>query len=514
MKTKSFHLPTLIIFLTLGVFFRFSSLGKMMYSHDEVYTSLRAAGYTGSEVIDSIWDGRITVRDDIRYYLQPSEKKNVFDTLSTIARSMPQLSPLYFVCAHYWMRLIGSSPAAMRGLSALLSLFAIPGMYWLGMELFRSRNAALFSAALISLSPFSILLAHDARQYSLWASVILLSSAALMTALRKNRKIDWVIYSLSIILGIYSHLLFVLVIVAHGLYVVIFQESRLERRFIRYLLASLLALLTITPWLYQIFTYWDIVVQRLGWANVETSWLQYIQNWLIIFASPFIDLYIGPRNIIPYILRIPVFLLIGYALVFLVVNTPKRAWFFLLLLIGITALPLFLSDLFRGGILSIQGRYFVSANVAIVPVVAYLLVEKLSIPRAKLSLKWYLITILLLGAQLGSAFNILRAETWWLKKHSWIDPQIGHVINQSSQPLLVVNGLWPTDLGDVLAISYMVDRNVKFLLYPSPATVELPTDFTDVYWFHRTYQKFIDSENGNQYQAIEVVPYFLWRLDK
>lgn len=499
--------------IVLGVFFRFSELGNMMYSHDEVYTSLRAAGYTGSEVIDSIWDGRIKSRDDIQFFLKPGEDKNVFDTLSVIARSMPQLSPLYFISAHYWMRLVGSSPSAMRLLAALFSLLAIPGMFVLCMELFKSHKTALVSVMLISLSPFSILFAHDARQYSLWASVILLSSAAFMIAIRKNRMFDWTIYLLSLIFGFYSHMLFVLVLAAHGLYLIAIKETRLDGRLVRFLGASIFALLALTPWAYQILTHWNIVTERLDWSNSETSLLKYVQHWLIIFASPFLDLNLGSRNIIPYILRIPVLALIGYALYFLVVNTCRRKWVFLMLLIGVTALPLFLSDLLRGGILSIQGRYFMSANVAIIPVVAHLVVEKISPKEKKVSLSWYLVAALLLVAQLGSAINILQADNWWTKKHSWIDPQIGHILDQESDPLLVVNSLWPTDLGDVLAISYMVHQDVRFLLYQPPAVVMLPVGNSNAYWFHQTYWDFIESGTEKQYQATEVVPYFLWRID-
>lgn len=502
-----------IIFFAFGIFFRFGGLGSMMYSHDEAYTSLRAAGYTGSEAIDNIWDGKINTRDDVRYFLSPSESKDVFDTLSVVARSEPQLSPLYFIFAHYWMRLIGSTPAAMRGLSAFFSLFAIPAMYWLGLELFNSKKIALISAALISLSPFSILLAQDARPYSLWASVTLLSSAAFLTAIRKNTIFNWGIYTLSIIIGIYSHLMFALVIIAQGLYLIVIKESRKEGRFVRYLIVSFLALISFTPWLYQIFIHWKNVLARLGWSNADVSWSRYIQNWLIIVASPVIDLYIGSRNIIPYILRIPVVLIVGYALFYLVVSTSKRIWVFLLLLIGVTALPLLLSDLFRGGTLSIQGRYFASANVAIILVITHLIVDKLSIPREKTPYHWYLITAFLIAAQLGSAFNILMAETWWNKKLSWINPQIVQVLNQDSHPLLIVCQPTPTDLGDVLALSAMVDQDVMFKLCQKPAIGELPSGFSNIYWFHETYKNFIYSENGRQYQATEVVPYFLWRID-
>jgi len=118
-----------------------------------------------------------------------------------------------------------------------------------------------------------------------------------------------------------------------------------------------------------------------------------------------------------------------------------------------------------------------------------------------------------LAAQIGSAFNIIWAENWWTKKHSWIDPQIGHALNQGSQPLLIVNGLWPTDLGDVLAISFMVNKDVKFMLFQTPTLVDLPKEFSNIYWFHQTYFDSIESESGKQYQATEVVPYFLWRID-
>ena len=40
--------------LTLGIFFRVSHIGQKVYWHDEVFTSIRAAGYTGEEIITGI----------------------------------------------------------------------------------------------------------------------------------------------------------------------------------------------------------------------------------------------------------------------------------------------------------------------------------------------------------------------------------------------------------------------------------------------------------------------------
>ena len=513
MKLSRFQF-IIIVFFSLGVYFRFSGLGNMIYSHDEAYTSLRAAGYTGSEAIDAIWDGREITRDDIQFFLKPNSNKSAFDTLSVVARSEPQLSPLYFLLAHYWMRLIGPSATAMRGLSALLSLLAIPGIYWLCLELFKSRKTALISSVLLSLSPFSILYAQDARPYSIWASLTLLSSAAFLTAVRKNSKSAWVVYALSVIVGIYSHQMFALVAIAHGLYLIVVKEARQEERFTRYLIASFLAFLVFIPWFVQMFFHWDNMIARISWSNTEYPLSLYIQRWVMIFASPFIDLYLDPGSILPYILRVPVLLLIGYAVYFLVVSTPRHVWAFLLLLLGVTALPLFLSDLIRGGILSIQGRYLISTNVLILPVVSHLIAEKISWHAEKNPpLKWYLLTALLLVAQLGSAVNIQLSETWWTKKLTLNDPQMAHVLNQDIRPLLIVYGLAPTDLGDIMALSYSVDEDVRFKLYPESAVVEPPIGFSNIYWYHRNYHSFVDSNGEKQYQAREVVPLLLWRLD-
>jgi hypothetical protein len=180
------------------------------------------------------------------------------------------------------------------------------------------------------------------------------------------------------------------------------------------------------------------------------------------------------------------------------------------LLIGVTTIPFIFSDLLRGGIISIQGRYFIPVNMAMIPVVAHLFTEKLSLSCPKLPIKWYLFVTLLLAAQIGSAFNILWAKTWWTKSLSWNNPQIVQELNQASDPLLVVYGIAPTDLGDMLALSTMVDGDVKFRLYQTPAVVDLSGPFSDIYLFHKNYAKIIEGENS--YKIKEVAPNILWRI--
>ena len=68
----------------------------------------------------------------------------------------------------------------------------------------------------------------------------------------------------------------------------------------------------------------------------------------------------------------------------------------------------------------------------------------------------------------------------------------------------------PTDLGDVLALSSMVDNDVKFRLYEEPSVVDVSGRFSDIYWYHKSYK--VMTESGKGYQFSEAIPGILWRM--
>jgi len=72
-------------------------------------------------------------------------------------------------------------PGAIRSLSAIISLLVFPGVYWLLPGIWVVNG--WIAIALIAVSPFHILYAQEAREYSLWTVTIALSSAALYTQL-------------------------------------------------------------------------------------------------------------------------------------------------------------------------------------------------------------------------------------------------------------------------------------------------------------------------------------------
>ena len=52
-----------IIILILGIIFRFVNLDKKVYWHDEVYTSFRAAGFTGQEIYERAFQNKLLTPD-------------------------------------------------------------------------------------------------------------------------------------------------------------------------------------------------------------------------------------------------------------------------------------------------------------------------------------------------------------------------------------------------------------------------------------------------------------------
>lgn len=510
---QSAWLPLLLIGLfILGLFFRWNGLGKKIYSLDETYTSFRAAGYTESEAIRGLWGGHEVTTEDIQKYLRPSTDKNVFDTIYGLALEEPQNSPLYFVLAHFWMREFGNSRAAMRSLSALISLFAVVGIYWLSLELFQSPVTALLSVVFMGLSPFHILFAQEARPYALFTSATVLSSAALLRAIRQNTKFTWATYGASIVVGLYSHQLFALVAIAHGIYLVTTQKIHAGTGVRSYFVATCLAFLAFVPWVIILIANFEEIHKGLGWIDTRVTIFQRIASWVIVFASPFIDIYLGPRNVVSYLLRIPVLFIMGYALGFLCVRCPRHVQMFVLMLIGVTAGALMALDVILGGIRSIRGAYLVACNTGTLMAVAHFLALKLQSPKRSGRKKWEFVTSLLIVGTIVSGINSMRAETWWNKAPlNSNDLQAVRAINQAAHPLVFEIGSYPK-LGDVLALSYMLERNVRFKLGAKPENIEILGEPTDVFVFNPSDTDIEKLRRTMGYEVELVAPGSLWRI--
>jgi uncharacterized membrane protein len=166
--------------------------------------------------------------------------------------------------------------AAMRSLAALFSLMALPCIYWLCIELFDSPLTGLVAVALLAVSPFQVLYAQEAREYSLWTVTILLSSLALLRAMRLQTKISWSIYAVTLAFSLYTFIFSGLVLIGHGVYVVTVERFRLSKKLIAFLLASIAGVLAFLPWLMVFVNNWGQFEHDQGWIKEGHSNLLYL----------------------------------------------------------------------------------------------------------------------------------------------------------------------------------------------------------------------------------------------
>jgi 4-amino-4-deoxy-L-arabinose transferase-like glycosyltransferase len=168
-------------------------------------------------------------------------------------------SPLHYLILHAWMQLAGDSEFAMRFISVVPSLLALPLMFQLGRHL-AGRESGLLLALLLAVSQSQVWIGQDLRNhYTLVVFFTLLATLILLRALERNGGRWWAVYAAVAALAVYSHYYGIFALLAHGVYVVVVsgttrplqQQGRLRQwRLLRnWLAAGLAAAAIFAPWL-------------------------------------------------------------------------------------------------------------------------------------------------------------------------------------------------------------------------------------------------------------------------
>ncbi|MBH8551021.1 glycosyltransferase family 39 protein [Nostocaceae cyanobacterium CENA357] len=510
----------IIVLLVLGIYFRFVNLEKKVYWHDEAHTSLRISGYTKTEFVQQVFNGQVINVDTIQNYQRPHPETGVISTINSLAVDEAQHTPLYYVIVRLWVQLFGNSVAAARSLSAIISLLAFPCIYWLCLELFESPITAWMSIALLAVSPLHVLYAQEARQFSLWIVTILLESAVLLRAIRLRKKRLWGIYGVTVALGLYTFLFSGLVAIAHGIYVIAIERLRFTKTVKAYLSATSLGFLAFAPWIVTIINNLSQVDRTTSSAQTRQSISSLVSNWVTNIGGLFADFWryepFFPDFNLP-ILRwgrflVPLLLfLVIYAFLFLYRRTAPRVWLFVFTLSGFTALALILPDVIMGGQLSTRARYVMPCYVGIQLAVAYLLATQIIAAKLIVHKFWQLIIVIVISIGLLSCAISSQAETWW-SKGSHANPEVARIINKTNNPL-VISSNSSLNIGDLMSLSHLLNKNVKLQLVIEPKTPNIPNNFSHVFLFNPS-QKF-KSKIEEKYNLTMIYKRGrLWKLEQ
>lgn len=491
-------LRLLIVFLIgLGIFFRFAHLGQKAIWYDEAFTFLAISGHTVTEVQQEVLNQGVIPMAALDRYQHLNPDRGISDTVGYLITSDPQHPPLYYMMVRMWAQLFGDSIVGVRSLSAAISLLIFPSVYWLCLELFESKAVGWVAIALMAVSPLQIFLAQDARQYGLWMVTILLSSAALLRTLRRETLLNWTLYSLTIAVGLYTHLFTALVAMAHGIYVVSQQGFRFNKSLANYLFATTVGLFIFLPWIFVFIAHITTAKQLTSHVSLYKldNPLELIAIWLAQTSRIFFDFnlstyiplvnksffeieHINYHIITGFLLT----LLIFYILYFFFNKKLPKFTIFLILLGGVPSICLVLPDLILGGIRSTVFRYQLPLYLSIQIAVAYVLAIHILSEKQWQQKIWQGLMVGFLFSGLLSDLMLFKADTWWLQIGNQYSITTAKYINQFDNTLLLSsNHMY--NIGSLLIFNHLFNSNVNLLIVKYDHLPILPQEADNIFLF-------------------------------
>ena len=469
----------LVIAIALGICFRLANLDQKPYWHDETFTSLRASGYRLAEATKQLYSGQEISIADLRHYQGLAPDRGAIDTIQRLAEEVPQHPPLYFVIARFWAQGFGNSITAMRSLSVVTSLLLLPAVYWLCLELFASTLVAWITVTLFAVSPIYVHYAQEARPYSLWTVLIVLSSIALLRAIRQQKNLAWVIYTITVIASLYCHIFSSFVFLGHGIYILAIERFRVTKVAVGYLLASLLGILCFTPWLWVLWHNYDAVKLTTDWIKQPLPFLTLVRYWSVNLSQIMIAWHFRYDSRLAYLV-VPILVLVVVAIIVLYRHTAQRVWLFVLILIGVPALALMLPDLLWAGQRSTNARYLLPSFVGIHLAIAYLLSHQLTQKFTTIVQKrsWHIVTAVIITSSVLTCAVSSQASTWW--GWSEFDVEVSRIVNRSTQPLIISE----MPFGMIMPLSYRLHSTTKLMLLTDPDLLKIPTSANDVFVYN------------------------------
>ena len=527
-KNRQFNIALVVllaIILSFGCFFRFANLEYKVFWVDEVSTAIRASGYTVPKVNNDLSQKGIIDRDALNRYQTITNGRTFLDSWSAFTKS-PEHAPLYFVLTRIWMQLWGSSITALRSLPACISLLVFPSLYWLCWELFRQQLVCWIAVTLMSISPFFVAYAQEARPYSLWTVAILLMSASLLRAIRLNNKLSWSIYSLSLIFGFYTSLFSLYIAFFQSIYIVTSYSKKKFSTIANYIISSAIPLLFFTPWLLIIINSLDLLQKNTSWMrgnfNLADITAVYIGTnllafgdlpisqdsdpiktaialivilflllvslvlltrckqkpvkfaWLLgLLGSIFIlsrYIYIDLTTIIGALVALGILSLSAYSMYYLIVNTNRQRWLFILFLIFSLPVPLLIGDIINQGQSSTAPRYLIPLQLGILITVAYALANKLTASKITLQKQrfWQFVFTALITLGIFSCVRNLNISPFYQKGRNINNIAIAKIINRDISTLVTVES---KDTMDLLSLAYSLSPNTKYKVVTSKSEI-------------------------------------------
>ncbi len=468
LRLRRFTTVLLGLVVALGIFLRFYNIDKREYWCDESYTSLSISGHSETELY-KLFDGHLIHARDLSKFQTPSAP--LAGTISELVGIGGQHPPLYYLLARLWAECFGSGVKAMRCLPALIGLLLLPAVYLLCMELFESTLAAGIALTIVAVSPFEVLFSQDAREYSLWAVMITLSSALLLRAMRTGSGRLWNGYCLVTALSLYTQPLSVFVVVAQTIFLLVEEKFRINSSVRMHLKSVVMAGLLFLPWVLAMISHHEAGMSNMDWvaSAIPFDLLKY--RWMHNVVRLFFDIPIS--LVTDRVLETRIFLTILCANFFFFFYAPSRQRTFVASLMLCTILPFLVPDLVWGGIRTTVLRYLTPFNLGIQFAVTFAFLKMIGSdsPWAK-----WIGVVALVSFVVIEATTCIWTSTLPVRDSFVIDGQnlraVAGIVNGSDKPLIICRA--QQNIGQLLALSNQLKPNTELVLFPNELPEMLP----------------------------------------
>lgn len=460
-----------VVFLAIacGTAFRIVHAESRIFWGDEGYTALRVSGHTMAQ-FRSIFNGSVYPTATILHFQQFDPNTGYADTINGLATEEPQHTPIFYVLERAWANLFGSSIPSLRAVAMIFSLIAVLAFYWMARELTNDRFVAGAAAALLAVSPIFVDYGAQAREYSLYAAMAAVTSALLLRALRLQTRTAWILYAAAAALSLYSDLLLICVLVAHGIYVAV--EYRKDVRTLRaFAVAFAAALVLFVPWIVQCVVHWNAIMawQRPTLTPYPLS--GFLVKWVFNVAATLFDGEYASLRLAPIAAAAIVVLL--YAIVSLFRDQRRSVWLLVASLGVVITLQQILPDVIVHGHESTTARYLMPLWLALLLAVALLFGQRrlLTAGGALRALPFAAFCAIVLMEIAGSAINSTHAG-WWDNNGEYPGTLIAARINDdTTSPLVVSEG----HSAELYELSHYVKPQAMFLLFMDRPPQRLPS---------------------------------------
>lgn len=163
--------------------------------------------------------------------------------------------PGYHTLLHFWQLLFGHDIYIARLMSLVFFVGTIIMTYVLATYALGRKSIGLFAALLVTISPFMNWYGSEARMYTMLAFMTVLHTYFFIRILKQEGRGRWIFWTLTAILGLYTHYFFIFVLLSEFVSVLLLRKKLHGAHAIRNIIIfGAIAGASLLPWLYYVYS--------------------------------------------------------------------------------------------------------------------------------------------------------------------------------------------------------------------------------------------------------------------